>query len=362
MNSPFKIVAIKHTYPNMDIEREIVERAGGQFVNADGLADPDWLRECESADAILVRWSRITPEVISKFHRCKTIVRYGIGYDNVDVKAATDAKIIVGHIPNYSIDEVSTHAIALLLACARNVMRTHQKIQRGGWDENQDAIRWRTSGKTLGLVGLGNIGRAVARKMSTWGMRLLATDPFVDQAKADAVGVKLVDLETLCRESDYVTIHVPLLPETRHLIGRRELAWMKPACIVVNTARGPVLDGTALVNWLNANPLSAAGLDVFEQEPIPLDSPIRSHPRMVLSDHVAWYSEESFHELRVTAAEECVRVCTGGLPRAIANPEVLEKLGRWSEWQMNDTVRWQLKRLERLKNDPSYGQAGQARA
>jgi D-3-phosphoglycerate dehydrogenase len=350
----FKVVAIKHTYPDMNIEREIVESAGGKFVNADGCSEPEWLRECEDADAILVRWSRITPEIIRRFRRCKIVVRYGIGYDNVDVNAATEAKIIVGHIPNYSIDEVSTHAIALLLACSRNIARTHQKIQRGGWDENQDAIRWRTSGKTLGLIGLGNIGRAVARKMSTWGMRLLATDPFVESSKADELGVKLVDQETLCRESDYVSIHVPLLPETRHLISKRELNWLKSTALVVNTARGPALDGRALLEWLNANPLSAAGLDVFEEEPLPADSPFRSHPRVVLSDHVAWYSEESFHELRVTAAEECVRVATGGLPRAIANPEVLEKLGRWDEWEMNDTVRWQLKRLERLKGDPNY--------
>src|SRR4029434_4132883 len=139
-------------------------------------------------------------------------------------------------------------------------------------------------------------------KMSTWGMRLLATDPFVEQAKADALGVKLVELETVCRESDYISIHVPLLPETRHLIGKRELGWMKPTAIVVNTARGPALDGRALLDWLNANPLSAAGLDVVEQEPLPADSPFRTHPRVVLSDHVAWYSEESFQELRVTAA------------------------------------------------------------
>jgi D-3-phosphoglycerate dehydrogenase len=349
VNPTFKIVAIKHGYPDMKIEREIVESAGGRFVNADGGSEEDWLRECEDADAILVRWSKITPAIIQRFRRCKIIVRYGIGYDNVDVNAATAAGIMVGHIPTYSIDEVSTHAIALLLACVRNVARTHQKIQRGGWDENQDVIRWRTSGKTLGMVGLGNIGRAVARKMNGWGMRLLATDPFVEPAQAEAFGVKLVDLRTLCRESDYVSVHVPLLPETRHLVSRRELAWMKPTAILVNTARGPVVDNAALWEWLESSPLVSAGLDVFEQEPLPAHSPFRTHSRVVLSDHVAWYSEESFRELRVSAAEECVRVATGGLPHAIANPEVLQKLGRWSEWKMNDTVRWQLKRLESLK-------------
>jgi D-3-phosphoglycerate dehydrogenase len=354
-NPSFKVVAIKHTYPDTGIERAVVERAGGRFVNADTFADADWLRECADADAILVRWLKITPELIATFSRCKIIVRYGIGYDNVDVNAATRANIIVGHIPNYSIDEVSTHTIAMLLACARNIVPTHQKIQRGGFDENQDTIRWRTSGKTLGLVGLGNIGRAVARKMAGWGMRLIASDPFVDPAKAAALGVELVDLETVCRTSDYVSLHTPLLPETRHIIGRRELGWMKPTAIVVNTARGPLLDGQALIEALNENRIASAGIDVFEQEPLPPDSPFRSHPRVVVSDHIAWYSEESLQELKTTAAEECVRVATGGLPRSLANPEVLEQLGRWKDWEMNDTVRWQLKRLERLKTEPGYG-------
>ena len=200
-----------------------------------------------------------------------------------------------------------------------------------------------------GIIGFGNIGRTVARKMAGWDVRLLAADPFADQEQAAALGVKLVDLDTLCRESDYVTLHCPLLPETKHLINARTLALMKPGAILINTARGPIVDTAALLAALDANRLALAGLDVFEEEPLPKTSPLRSHPRVVLTDHVAWYSEEAQAQLQRTAAEELVRVCTGGLPRSLANPEVLHRLGRFAGWTPSDTVKWQLKRLERIQ-------------
>ncbi|MHB8520540.1 MAG: C-terminal binding protein [Limisphaerales bacterium] len=345
----FKVVLLKHGYPTTEVERRIVTAAGGEFIDAEQMPEADALRLCEEADAILVRWLKITPELIRRFRRCKIIVRYGVGTDNVDAHAATEAGIIVGHVPTYCLDEVSTHAVALWLACVRNLARTHARLARGGWDDNPAEPIYRTQGRTLGLVGLGNIGQAVARKLGGWGLRLLATDPYVDPARADALGVKLVDLDALCRESDHVSLHVPLLPETRHVIGARELALMKPGAILVNTARGPVLDTQALLTALEQNRLAGAGLDVFEEEPPPQDSRLRTHPRLILTDHVAWYSEESQAELKVTATEEAVRVCTGGLPRSLANPEVLHRLGRWAEWTPNDTVRWQLKRLEAMK-------------
>src|SRR5262249_41581308 len=153
--------------------------------------------------------------------RCRAIVRYGVGTDNVDVDAATAAGIIVGHVPGYCVDEVSTHAMALLLACVRRIASTHQKVQHGQWDVFREEPIYRMAGRTLGLVGLGNIGQSMARKLHGWGLNLLAADPFVDQSRADALGVKLVTFETLCRQSDYVSLHCPLLPETRHLMDQR---------------------------------------------------------------------------------------------------------------------------------------------
>jgi D-3-phosphoglycerate dehydrogenase len=344
----FKVILIKHEYPTTEPERKVVTAAGGEFFDGDKLTDQEEKAVCGEADGILVRWGKITAERIKTFRRCKIIVRYGVGTDNVDVDAATQAGIIVGHLPTYCLDDVSTHAIALWLACVRRLTSTHQKLARGGWDANPPEPIYRTAGRTMGLVGFGNIAQSVARKLQGWGMQLLATDPFVDPARAQALGVKLVDLDTLLRESDYVSLHVPLLPETRHLMSVRQFSLMKPGAILVNTARGPVVDTQALLAALQGDRLALAGLDVFEIEPPPADFPLRSHPRVILTDHVAWYSEESQANLKVTAAEEAVRVCLGGLPQSLANPEVLHKLGRWNEWTMNDTVRWQLKRLEKL--------------
>ncbi len=351
--SRFKIVLLEHGYATTDYERRIIEEAGGEFIDAEKLPLMEALQLCEQADGILCRRLDLTAEMIQRFRRCQVIVRYGVGTDNVDTKAATEAGIIVGHVPAYCVDEVSVHALSLLLACVRRVVSTHKKMEGGGWDVHRGEPIWRMAGRTLGLVGLGNIGRAMARKLSGWDLKILATDPFIDPARAAALGVTLVDLDTLCRESDYISLHAPLLPETRHLIDERTLALMKPGAILVNTARGPVVDTAALLRAIDAGHLAGAGLDVFEEEPLPVDSPFRLHPRIVVTDHTAWYSEESQIQLQTTAAQEIVRVCSGGLPLSMANPEVLHRLNRFAEWKPGDNVRWQLQRLEKMRRDAS---------
>jgi D-3-phosphoglycerate dehydrogenase / 2-oxoglutarate reductase len=268
-----------------------------------------------------------------------------VGTDNIDVDAATDLGMVVGHVPSYCADEVSSHAIALLLASVRQVTATDRRLRAGGWDVHRDETIHRMAGRTLGLVGLGGIGRAVARKMAGWGLRLLAADPFVDTAVAAALGAELVDFDALCRQSDYLSLHCPLLPETRHIVDRGAISLMKPGAFLVNTARGPLVDGAALLAALGGGRIAGAGLDVFEDEPLPSDSALRRHEKVVLTDHTAWYSEESQVELQRTAAEEIARVCTGGLPSSLANPLVLRRLGRWEEWKPAENMRWQLKRL-----------------
>ena len=341
----FRVVFIEHGYPTTKHEREIIGRAGGEFIDANQLPRAEALRLCEDAEGIMVRRITLTAEMIRRFRRCKIICRCGVGTDSVDARAATEANIIVGHVPTYGTDDVSTHAIALLLSCARKIVPTHQRMTAGAWDVHGGDPIFRTAGKTLGLVGLGNIGRAVARKLSGWNLRVLATDPFAEQDTARSLGVELVDLDTLCRESDFISLHCPLLPETKHLINARTLALMKPGVIVVNTSRGPVVEARALLAALESSPGAQAALDVFEEEPLPADSPLRRHPRVTVTDHTAWYSEESQVDLQQTAAEEVARVCTGGLPRSLANPEVLKKLGRFDEWQPAENMRWQLLRL-----------------
>ncbi|HTD87475.1 MAG TPA: C-terminal binding protein [Candidatus Binatia bacterium] len=337
----FKVVVIEHGYASIDCERDIIAKAGGELISANELPREKALALAEDADGVLFRRGQVPAEMIRRFKRAKGIVRYGIGIDNVDLAAATAAGIIVGHVPAYCVDEVSTHAIALLLACVRRLVSMQERMRRGEWDVHRVDPVYRVAGKTLGIVGFGKLGKAVARKLGDWDLRLLAADPFAEAAH----GAEIVDLATLCRESDFITLHAPLLPETRHLISHPELALMKRGVILVNTARGPVLDTTALLAVIESGKIAQAGLDVFEEEPLPADSPLRRHPKILVTDHMAWYSEESQADLQRTAAEEIATICSGRLPGSIANPEVLYKLGRFEEWQPSESARWQLKRL-----------------
>jgi D-3-phosphoglycerate dehydrogenase / 2-oxoglutarate reductase len=344
----FRVVLIEHGYASIEVERRIIEKAGGELVDADKLPLSKALELCRDADGVLFRRIDMTCDMIRQFRNCRIIVRYGIGTDNVDVAAATEANIIVGHVPSYCIDEVSTHAIALLLACARKIVPTQRRMEQGSWDVHRDDPIFRLAGKTVGIVGLGNIGRAVARKLGGWNMKLLANDPFVASERAGELGAELVDFETLCRSSDFITLHCPLLAETKHLINAKSLSWIRRGAVIVNTARGLVIDHGALLEAIDSGQIASAGLDVFEQEPLAADSPLRCHPRIVVTDHTAWYSEESQAELQRTAAEELARVCAGGLPRSLANPEVMERLGRMKEWDPGENMLWQLKRLRAL--------------
>jgi D-3-phosphoglycerate dehydrogenase len=348
----FTAVLIEHGYSSADIERNLITAAGGEFIDAEKLSWHEALKLCENADAIMLRRGEVTADIIRGFHRCKILLRYGVGVDNIDVRAATEAKIIVGHVPDYGMDEVSMHAIALLLACVRRVVTTHQKMRGGAWDVHRQEPIWRMAGRTLGLVGLGQIGQSVARKMNGWGLRLLATDPFVEPAQASKLGVQLVEFDALCRQADFISLHCPLLPETHHLVDARALGLMKPETILINTARGPIVDTTALLAALDSGRLAQAALDVFEEEPLPAEAPIRRHAKIICTDHVAWYSEEAQAQLQRSAAEEVVRVCTGGLPRFIANFEVLHRLGRFEEWTPSEIAKWQLKRAQQLNPSP----------
>lgn len=341
----FLVVSIENGYRTTRYEHDVVSSAGGEFVDANDLPLAEALKLCERADGVLLRRIDLTAEMIRRFGKCKIIVRYGVGTDNVDVRAATEAGIIVGNVPDYCIEEVSSHAIALLMACVRDVVGTHQRMSQGAWDLRRQIPIYRMAGRTLGLVGLGQIGRAVARKLSTWGLTMLAADPFVEKEKARSLGVELVDLETLCRSSDYISLHLPLLPETRHIMGPAQFDLTRPGTILVNTARGPVVDTEVLLEALREGTLARAGLDVFESEPLPEDSPLRSHPAVIVTDHMSWYSEQSQEQLQSSAARAIVTVCKGGLPGSLSNPEVIERLGRLDEWQPAECMRWQLKRL-----------------
>lgn len=344
---PFTIAVLDHGYGQIDLERELVAQAGGMLLDLRDLSEYDALAAAQ-AEGIMVRRRVVDESQLAAFKSAKIIVRYGVGVDNIDVDAATRLKLLVGHVPVYCVDEVSNHAICLLLACVRELIPIHQKVSAGRWDLQRENPVHRTRGKTAGIVGLGNIGSDVARKLKSWGMRLLAADPYIEPAKAAALGVELVPLEQLLRQSDFVTLHLPLLPETHHLINEAALALMKPSAILINTARGPIVDTEALRRSLDAGRLHAAGLDVFEEEPIPATSPLLNHPSIVVTDHMGWYSEESLLDLRRQAVEEAIRGAIGKLPHYIANPDVLKALGRDHEWAPPEGARWWARRAEAL--------------
>lgn len=344
----FRVVLIEHGYAERTLERGIITAAGGEFIDAESLPRPEALRLCESADVVMLRRITVTSQMLSAWRRCKLVIRYGVGTDNIDVSAATRLGIMVGHVPTYCVDEVATHALALLLACIRNVPWTHQRMREGAWDVTRTAPIFRMEGRTLGIVGLGQIGSRLARLVQSWGLTVLATDPWIEPQHARELDVRLVSLEELCGRSDYISLHVPLLPETHHLIGTAQLAAMKPGAVLVNTARGGVVDTQALLEALNPGRLARAALDVYEEEPLPGDSPLRSHPQALLTDHMGWYSEDSQRDLQRHAAELAVCVGVGGLPGSLANPQVLQQLGRFDEWRPADNMRWQLRRLAAL--------------
>ncbi len=343
----FLAVLLESGYRTGEYEREVITGAGGDFVDGQALPAEEAFGLCRQADGILVRRLTVTAGMIAQFKRCRIIVRYGVGTDNIDMDAATNAGIIVGNVPDYCIDEVSSHAIGMLVDCVRGISWTHENLSRGGWDATRAEPVLRMSGRSLGIVGLGQIGSAVARKMGAWGIRILAADPYLEEEHARSLGVERATLDTVCSEADYLTLHLPLLPETHHLIGAKQFGRMKKGCILVNTSRGPVVDTEALIRALSRRRPARAALDVFEEEPLAVSSPLRGHPGVLLTDHMAWHSEESQVQLQTSAARSLATACTGGLPGSIANPEVLHRLGRFDEWKPAPCMRWQLQRMAR---------------
>jgi D-3-phosphoglycerate dehydrogenase len=267
------------------------------------------------ADAILCNLHPLTAAVIRALSRCRVISRYGVGYDNVDVEAATAAGIWVARVPDYCTEDVSDHALALLLACVRRIPFVDRRVREGGWNLRSDQPARRIAGKTLGIVGYGRSGRALHRKVSGLGLaRVLVCDPYLYPRDILASGAVPADLGTLLAEADFVSLHVPLTEETRGLIGGEALARMKSSALLVNTSRGPVVREAALVEALRAGRLAYAGLDVFEREPLPADSPLLALSQVVLSDHAGYYSEESLVELKTKVAQNVVAVLKGGRP------------------------------------------------
>ena len=321
------------------------------YVEADGVPVPSWVKQdlqregvdlrihpCTSgeelcrvaADADVV-WLYgnpvITSERLKKLSRCGVILRTGSGTDNVPLEVATQQGVIVAHTPTAVFDEVADHTIGLLFAVIRQIVPHDRALREGRWDRREDIHRWHLRGNTLGLIGFGRIARSVARKMQGFKLRILAYDSLLAPEVIVAEGVRPVELESLLSQSDFISLHTPLNSETRHLIGETQLRSMKSESVLINTCRGPVIDEQALIRALQEGWIAAAGLDVFEQEPLASTSPLLGMENVVLTPHVAGCSDLSKDSFWRLSVETLIRLAEGRWPDTCANPEVTPK---WS--------------------------------
>lgn len=322
---PQRLVAVSDSvFPNLDPAREVLSKIGAELRLANKSTPEAILQVASGADALLVTYAKITGDMIQQMKRCRIISRFGIGVDNVDIPAASQAGIVVTKVPDYCMDEVSDHTMALLLALVRKIPFANSLVHAGRWDMPAVVPIHRMRGSVLGLVGFGRIPQLVAPKARAFGMKVVAYDPYIPQDVMTRAGVEKAEFAELVRVSDYVSIHSPLVPETHHLFNAEVFSRMKPTAYLVNTARGPIVDEVALGHALDARQLAGAALDVLSQEP-PAGSPLFGRPNVILTPHTSFYSVESLVELQVKAAEEVVRVMTKQAPRNPVNPEALQR-------------------------------------
>lgn len=265
------------------------------------------------ADAILLfhDLSILSELSFSRAPRCRCVVRAGVGYNNVDVESASRHGVIVCNVPDYGTEEVADHAIMFLLALARRLVNSHEAIRAGNWDYRTAIGAPRLRGKTFGVVGCGRIGTAAALRAKSLGLDVVFYDPYLRQGMDKGLGIRRVHtLDELLEQSQFVSLHCYLDASTRHLINARTIARMRPGAMLINTARGPLIDETALLDALDSGHLAAAGLDVVEREPLAFER-LRSHPQVVLTPHTAFYSVEGYTELRAKTAEEVRRILLG---------------------------------------------------
>jgi D-3-phosphoglycerate dehydrogenase len=310
-------------FPNLDPARAVLSKIGAQLRLAEESKPEAILRVARDADALLATYAKITAEMIRQMTRCRIISRFGIGVDNVDIPAATERGIVVTKVPDYCIDEVSDHAMALLLSTVRKIPLANSLVQQGRWEMPAVVPIHRLRGTVLGLVGFGRIPQLVAPKAQAFGMRVVSFDPYIPKDVFERARVESVDFPQLLKISDYISIHAPLLPETQGLFNADAFRQMKPHAYLINTARGPIVDEAALARALDAGQLAGAALDVMTKEP-PTGSSLLGRPNVIITPHTSFYSEESLNDLETKAAEEVVRVLKGQAPKNPVNPEALK--------------------------------------
>lgn len=330
-NEKQTVVITDYDYGNVDIERAIVEGAGLELIAAQCKSEDDVIDVARDAQAVIAQYAHVGARAINAFTRCRVIARYGTGVDIVDVDAATRHNILVTNVPNdWCENEVADHAVALLLSLARKLRNYDQATRAGVWRWQSGQPIYRLRGSILGLLSFGAIARAIARRASGFGMRIIAHDPYMAAADIAAHGATSVSFDELIEQADYLVIQAPLTSETRHLINEAQLRRMKPSAFLINTARGPIVNDAALYRALKEGWIAGAGLDDIEEEPAKIldwkpTNPLFGLENVIITPHAAYYSEESIGTVRDFAAHEVVRVLTGQSPLSPVNAAELAR-------------------------------------
>ncbi len=321
MAAKAKVVLTDYVWDSLDVENTTLDGLA-ELIALKTKSPAEFLPYTGDCDALLNTYAGpITADVMARMPKCKIIARYGIGVDTIDLEAATKAGIIVTNNPTYCIEEVAEHAMAFILACARKIVFFDRLVRAGKWELTSAKPIFRMSGSTLGLVGFGHIGQQVAARAVAFGMRVLFFDPVVAEGQY-SVKAKKAELSEVLREADFVSLHPPLLPQTRKMINDETLRLMKPTAYLVNCARGPIVDTDAVVRALDARVIAGCALDTLDPEPLPDPHPLRGRDNVILTPHAAWYSEQAMAGLQAGAPGEVRRVLSGQWPVHVVNPAV----------------------------------------
>jgi phosphoglycerate dehydrogenase-like enzyme len=318
-----RVLVTDYAWPDLDVERSVLAPAGVELVVARTGGEAELRGLAHDVEAILTCWARVPASVLAAAPHCLTVARYGVGLDNIDVDEATRLGMVVSNVPDYCVDEVADHTMALLLASARRLSALQRDVRANGWDNTAGGMPRRLSNAVLGLVGFGAVARAVARRAVAHGLRVVAYARTTPPPGPEGVTFA-ASLAELLAASDIVSLHLPLAQATRGIIGAAELALCKPSAVLLNTARGGLVDTAALVRALESGALAGAGLDVTDPEPLPAGHPLRSRDDVILTPHAAFYSDGSIRELAGKAAHNVLDVLSGRLPRWVSNPAVLD--------------------------------------
>jgi D-3-phosphoglycerate dehydrogenase len=320
--SQYRVVITDCDHGSIKEEKEESDRIGAELILAQVKEEEDLIRACKEAEGLINQYALLTRRVLERLPNCKVVSRYGVGVDPVDLKAATDLGIIVANVPDYCMDEVSNQTVAMILTLIRKTAFFDRKVKSNQWDFHLGIPIYRIHGKTLGLIGCGRIGLEVAKKISGFGVKVIAFDPYLQRA---GEGIELTDFDTVLKKSDFISIHCPLNESTRHLLGEQAFKTMEKKPILINTSRGPIVDEKALIQALAEGRVSGAGLDVLEKEPPDPKNPLLKMENVILSPHVGFYSVESISELKRRTAENVSAVLLGKLPKSVVNREVIGK-------------------------------------